>query len=211
MNVVIPLTRPHALPRQQYDEAAVAAGDRRGTVPERELAGTLLRSRRRADEAHAMATERNTSRATQTWAMAGWCCMRRSGCVHRGSLMIETRAWQPRAAVVNRSTTGSEVGAARWWTEASMHRAGRRGFRRGPVTADLERGVWTLAADGPTFGARPARPVGRPAAASASARANAAAAAGASTADATRAERGHDVHKGSGSVPGWRRSAGTTT
>jgi hypothetical protein len=28
-------------------------------------------------------------------------------------------------------------------------RAGRRGFRRGPVTADLEPGVWTLAADGP--------------------------------------------------------------
>jgi len=144
MNVVIPLTRPHALPRQQYDEAAVAAGDRRGTVPERELAGTLLRSRRRADEAHAMATERNTSRATRPWAMAGWCCMRRSGCVHRGSLMIEARAWQPRAAVVSRSTTGSEVGAARWWTEASMHRAGRRGFRRGPVTADLERGRYGL-------------------------------------------------------------------
>src|SRR5664279_2248184 len=92
MNAVVPLTRPHALPRQQYDEAAVAAGDRRGTVPERELAGTLLRSRRRADEAHAMATERNTSRATRTWVMAGWCCMRRSGCVHRGSLMIEARA-----------------------------------------------------------------------------------------------------------------------
>ena len=108
MNVVIPLTRPHALPRQQYDEAAVAAGDRRGTVPERELAGTLLRSRRRADEAHAMATERNTSRATRTWAMAGWCCMRRSGCVHRGSLMIEARAWQPRAAVVSRFAAGRQ-------------------------------------------------------------------------------------------------------
>ena len=210
MNVVIPLTRPHALPRQHYDEVAVAAGDRRGLFQNPSL--RALCSGQEGEQTKptpwrpsGIPRERH---GPGPWLVGAACAGQDAST--GGSLMIEARAWQPRAAVVSRSTTGSEVGAARWWTEASMHRAGRRGFRRGPVTADLERGVWTLAADGPTFGARPARPVGRPAAASASARANAAAAPGASTADATRAERGHDVRKGSGSAPGWRRSAGTT-
>ena len=143
MNVVVPLTRPHALPRQQYDEAAVAAGDRRGQFQNPSLRALCSgqeasrRSPRHGDRVEYLASDTDLGHG---W----WCCMRRSGCVHRGSLMIEAKLGSRGLRSLADRPTGSEVGAARWWTEASMHRAGRRGFRRGPVTADLERGRYGL-------------------------------------------------------------------
>ena len=167
------------------------------------------RSPRHGDRAEYLASDTDLGHG---W----WCCMRRSGCVHRGSLKIEARAWPPRAAVVSRST---RKWVQRWWTEASMHptlSAQDVADFVADFVADPSPRTWSEAyglwrQTGPTVRGQTCATGGSACAASASARANAAAAPGASTADATRAERGHDVHKGSGSVPGWRRSAGTTT